>query len=59
MYPNTTNMPNTDYTDYTDYGVVFIIWTDSVNTCPTKHPVGPEINEADIGGLVQERRNSS
>ena len=52
-------MPNTDYTDYTDYGIVFIIWTDSFKTSPTKHPVGPEINEADIGGLVQERRNSS
>ena len=36
LYPNTTYMPNTDYTDYTDHKVVFIIWTDNVNTiCAT------------------------
>ena len=29
LYQNTTYIPNTDYTDY---GVVFIIWTDKVNS---------------------------
>ena len=36
LHPNITYMPNTYYTDYSDDGVVFIIWTDNVNSiCPT------------------------